>query len=80
MCRQHMLNMAEEVKQAVGSTKQEVGSHLGNGVSYSEIEENFNPLGYIYSLHMANMATEKAKQEIGSIKQEVASHLRSSAS
>ena len=47
--RIHTPNVAEKAKQEVGSAKQEVGSYLRNC-------EKFDPLGYIYTLHVHNMA------------------------
>ena len=71
--------MAKNAEQEVGFAKQEVGSYLGNGASYSETDENLGPLGYIYSVHMPGMA-ENAKQEVAFAKQEVGSYLGNGAS
>ena len=43
------------------------------------MDENLGPLGYIYSIHVPNMA-EKAEQEVGFVKQEVGSYLGNGAS
>ena len=56
--------MAKKAEQEVNFAKQEVGSYLRNGVSYSKTDENLGPLGYIYSIHIPNMA-KNAKQEVG---------------
>ena len=49
-------------------------TYLGNGASYSETDENLDPLGYLVSIDTTNMV-KKAEQEVGFAKQEVASYL-----
>ena len=72
-----MPSMAENAEQEVGFAKQEFGSYLGNGASYSETDENLGPLSPIYCRNMARMI-ENAAQEVRFVKQEVRLYLRNS--
>ena len=55
--------MAKTTKQEVTWPKQEVESYLGKGASYSKMDKNLDPLGYICILLMPSM-TNKIEQEV----------------